>query len=111
MQKAETGHNIARIRVCRAAPKVSHLFFADDTLIFSKANMRECEEILGIFNKYGQASGQKINFDKSFILFSSNVSQQTQNQILEWFDINSIVFSEKYLGLPFMVGRSKNYFF
>ena len=92
--------NIAGIRECRAPPKVSHLFFANDSLVFSKADMRNCEEILGIIYKYGEASGQRINFDKSSILFSSNVSQQTQDQILDCFGINSIVFSEKYLGLP-----------
>ena len=57
----------------RAAPKVSHLFFADDTLIFAKADMRNCEGILEILNKYGIASGQCINFDKSSILFSPNM--------------------------------------
>ena len=41
--------------------------------------MRDCEEILGIIHKYGEASGQRIIFDKSSVLLRTNVSQQTQD--------------------------------
>ena len=63
LQKAELEQKIAGSRACRAASKVSHLF------------MNNSEEILGILHKYGEASGQRINFEKSSILLSSNVSQ------------------------------------
>lgn len=33
------------IAVSRGGPKLSHLFFADDSLIFCKASMEECNEL------------------------------------------------------------------
>ena len=108
LQQAVEANELSGLRACRAAPKVSHLFFADDTLIFSKATIRDCEGILNALHKYGEASGQHINFTKSSILFSPNVSQQIQEDILDLTEIRSVVFTEKYLGLPSMVGRAKN---
>ena len=45
------------MRVYRAEPKVSHLFFAYDTLIFSKAMDEDSLAILDVLNRYGIASG------------------------------------------------------
>ena len=42
------------------------------------------------------------------MLFSSNVSQQTIDKILDFSGIRFVIFPEKYLGLPFMIGRSKD---
>ena len=49
--------------------------------------------------------------EKSSLLFSPNVNQQVQEQIKDKFGIRSVVFSNKYLRLPSMVGRSKNFSF
>ena len=60
--------------MCRVAPKVSHLFFVDDIIIFSKASVRDCERILNAIHNYENASGQHINLDKSSLLFSPNMN-------------------------------------
>ncbi|KAG2251996.1 hypothetical protein Bca52824_082132 [Brassica carinata] len=59
------------MRVARASPSVSHLLFADDILFFCKAEPRECEEVMKVVRKYEKASGQRINFDKSSLLFGT----------------------------------------
>ena len=74
--KSKVHNGIGGIRVFRVMPKVLHLFFANDTLIFTKAVIREYEGILEILNKYGAISGQCINFEKSSMLLSPNMSQQ-----------------------------------
>ena len=49
-------------------------FFADDSIIFGRATSRELVTINDILNSYEKASGQKVNYAKSEISFSPNVS-------------------------------------
>jgi len=55
------------IVVAKNAPKISHLLFADDSLLFFKANANGAEEIKMLLNAYCDASGQRINYEKSSI--------------------------------------------
>ncbi|MBA0613341.1 hypothetical protein Godav_013788, partial [Gossypium davidsonii] len=52
------------------------IFFADDSILFIEVNA-----VKRIVKEYERESGQLINFDKSFIYFSENVSFETQEQI------------------------------
>ncbi|MCI74531.1 RNA-directed DNA polymerase (Reverse transcriptase) [Trifolium medium] len=40
--------DIHGMRVCRGAPEVSHLLFADDCFLFSRANVTEVNQLLRI---------------------------------------------------------------
>ncbi|XP_024630826.1 uncharacterized mitochondrial protein AtMg01250-like [Medicago truncatula] len=40
------------IQVARKAPIISHLLFADDSLLFARANVVEAETILQVLNSY-----------------------------------------------------------
>ena len=46
------------IEVCHGGPKLSYLFFADDSLIFYKASIKECTALQKILNVYEKAFGQ-----------------------------------------------------
>ena len=46
------------VAVCRGGPKLSHLFFVDDSLIFCKASLVECAAFQRILKLYEDASGQ-----------------------------------------------------
>ncbi len=48
---------------------MSHLFFADDSIIFCKASISECEEILKVLSLYENASGQQVNGGKIVLFF------------------------------------------
>lgn len=50
------------IRVCKNAPKISHLLFADDGIIFYRADEKDAQAIRRILQCYGNASGQIVNF-------------------------------------------------
>jgi len=56
---------------------------------------------------YEQASGQAINFQKSAIFFSRNVPQDKQNNITNILEVQAVLGTGKYHGLPSMIGRSK----
>ena len=38
LQKAEMESNIHGVSICRSAPKISHILFVDDSLLFSQAS-------------------------------------------------------------------------
>ncbi|GAU45522.1 hypothetical protein TSUD_186790 [Trifolium subterraneum] len=43
------------VRICRGAPEVSHLLFADDCFLFCRANVAEVNELMRILHTYEQA--------------------------------------------------------
>jgi hypothetical protein len=42
-QDSEQG-NLQGVSLCRQGPKITHLFFVDDSLLFSKVTLRDCEK-------------------------------------------------------------------
>lgn len=93
------------IRVSYRAPWVNHLLFADDSLIFMKADSRCAERLNNILQVYGAASGQCVNRDKSAIYFSPNTPEASRQAIKTTLDIHVEAFGERYLGLPTAVGK------
>ena len=73
------------IAVCRGGPKLSHLFFADDSLIFCKASLADCDALQRILKVYEQASGQQLNRAKTSLFFSSNTPSGIQEEIKQRF--------------------------
>ncbi|XP_074297615.1 uncharacterized protein LOC141628358 [Silene latifolia] len=90
---------------------VSHLFFADDSILFVKANNEECSIVANIISNYERASGQKINFEKSKIVFSKKVGNQMRGMLKTLLGVREVDKHENYLGLPTIIGRSKKVIF
>ena len=57
---------------------------------------------------YEEASGQKVNLHKSSIFFGKGCGNARKAELQRTIGINSEALSEKYLGLPTLVGRSKD---
>ena len=55
--------HIHGVSICRRAPKISHLLFVDDLLLFCQASEKETQEALEILKLYAEASGQCINME------------------------------------------------
>jgi hypothetical protein len=55
---------------CNRAPWITHLLFADDSLIFIGATVQSAARLNEILNMYHQASGQLVNRAKSSVFFS-----------------------------------------
>lgn len=58
-----------------------------------------------IFSMYEDCFGQIINFDKFSVFFSKDFPVTLQQDICSLFQIPEGSRSNKYLGLPFMIGR------
>ena len=72
IRQAELDGHIFGVATCRRRPKVSHLFFTDDNLLFCKATISNSTKIMEILSLYEHSLGQKINREKFVIFFSSN---------------------------------------
>ena len=95
------------VSVCREGPILSHLFFADDSLIFCKASLDECDALQKALRVYEEASGQELNRAKTSLFFSSNTPTTIKEEIKGRFGAQVIKQHEKDLGLPSLVGRNK----
>ena len=94
--------------IYRGYPRVTHLFFAYDSLLFCKAERWEVSKLVEILELYEVASGQKINTDKSSVTFSHNMLLETRSEVLEILGPMRDSRQGKYLGLPSVIGKSKN---
>jgi hypothetical protein len=86
---------------------VSHLLFADDSLILFRANEGNAQQLQRILNLYEECSGQMINKEKSAIMFSSNTRDEKRREVMQELNIQKETMNERYLGLPVHVGKSK----
>ena len=103
----QLGKDVLEALPCRNGLRLTHLFFADDSLLFCKASIQECNHIQDILSEYEAASSQKLNRDKTTLFFNKVTSQNTQESIINLLGVPEIKQYEKYLGLPSFVGRGK----
>ena len=93
--------------LCRRGPTLTHLLFADDSLLFCRATGDECRKIINILETYEGESGQKVNKNKTTIFFSKSTYKATKQEIKAALGLQEIAHFEQYLGLPSLVGRRK----
>lgn len=106
LQHEEITNQIRGIVVAEGAPAVSHLLFADDSLLLFEATPDSVQATNHILQVYELGSGQVINRDKSAVLFSKNTPRQLKAQLLSLLGLRSECLQEKYLGLLSYVGQS-----
>jgi hypothetical protein len=107
MHHAETNGMLQGIQICRGTPCVSHLLFADDSLILMKATDSNTACLRDLLQVYEVCSGRQINKEKSAILFSKNTKLSVRANIKQVLEVQSETINEKYLGLPVYISRSK----
>lgn len=86
------------IKVSRGGPQISHLFFADDLLLFVEAScnqMRVINDCLANFWKY---SGAKVSVEKTRLFCSKNMNHMVKQDISSVSGFMLIGDLGKYLG-------------
>ena len=72
IQQAEEREELEGIKVCREAPMVSYLLFADDSLILMHPDKSNADCLRGILDMHFQSLGQMLSVAKSSIFSSGN---------------------------------------
>lgn len=72
IQHATRVGDIEGFSLCRRGPTLTHLLFANDSLLFCKTTNDECKNIIDILEIYEKGSGQKVNKNKIAIFFSKS---------------------------------------
>ncbi|KAL0308867.1 UNVERIFIED_CONTAM: hypothetical protein Sradi_5829000 [Sesamum radiatum] len=111
LQEAERRGEIKGVAIARGAPRISHLLFVDDTIIFGIAREEAMLVIKRILRLFGQASEQEVNFEKSSMVVSRNVGDMEKRRMANILGVMLVPRHEKYLGLPTIVGKARGYLF
>jgi len=93
------------IKISQTEPKLSHICFADDLILFGEASVEKIRVIRGVLERFCVASGQKVSLEKSKIFFSKNVSREMGKLISDESGIKATQDLGKYLGMPILHKR------
>jgi hypothetical protein len=104
IKKAEQRGELEGVNVCRGAPIISHLLFADDSPILMQADKKNANCLESILNRYCASSGQKISEAKPGIYFSINTKVEVKTEVCQILNTMTESLTDKYLGLPALVG-------
>ncbi|KAM1733471.1 hypothetical protein ACFX11_019070 [Malus domestica] len=99
LRMREEHGSIHGVRVAPSGVALTHLFFADDAIIFCKAKDEEVLLVMDVLKCYADASSQVINRDKSSLYFGANFSRQRRKQIASCTNIMGQEDFGKYLGI------------
>lgn len=94
------------IQLSRGGPKLSHLAFADDLMLFSEASIEQVEIIGTILKLFCDSSGQKVSTEKTRVFFSKNVNREKKKELSEALGFQCTDDLGKYLGAPLIHHRS-----
>lgn len=99
LKKAVDLHLWAGLPVCKNGPILTHLQFADDTVIFARPDPTTLYNIKSVLILFQLTSGLKINFHKSEIL-GINVEDEKLQDMARVLCCKVGKFPLSYLGLP-----------
>ena len=107
MKDAERKGVIIGACICSNAPSVSHLLFADDSLLLVQANRENAKHLQSILQLYESVSDQTINKEKLAVLFSRNTRSRDRRDVKDSLQIVKEAMNDRYLGLPVNVGNDR----
>lgn len=99
------------LKVSKNGPSISHLFYADDLVIFAKDDVEACRNIMITLNLFCDMSGQRINYKKSSLFVSNNVSVSHARDLSSLCSIPLTKDLGIYLGIPMVHNRKGKHHF
>jgi len=108
ISEANNRGTIGGFHCSKESPTIMHLFFANDSLLFARASLKDCETLQNILLTFGKASGQEVNFAKLALCCSRKVSITIAKNLASFLGVQLVPRHERYLGIPCAISRSKS---
>ncbi|XP_026410054.1 uncharacterized protein LOC113305180 [Papaver somniferum] len=105
--QAEKDNLIHGFKANKHYPSISHLFYADDCLMFIKARTRDARNLVTLIEQFSKFSDQAVNFEKSALAFSKRVPNNIKNEIANILRIRRVSLNEKCLGVSLLLQKRK----
>ncbi|MBA0669344.1 hypothetical protein Goklo_007316, partial [Gossypium klotzschianum] len=99
------------IRASKDGPRINHLFFADDALLFVRNQHKEVDVFMKILDNFSRMSGQSINLEKSMVYFSPNTSASHRLALGSLLKMKVVDKIDSYLGLPIPAAKKRSSIF
>lgn len=93
------------IKMGRRGIPLSHLFFADDLIVFGQNSDMQIATFQRIISSFCAASGHKVSLSKTKVYFSKNTSACSRRAICSQLGYTEMSSLGKYLGVPLITGR------
>jgi hypothetical protein len=94
------------LRNGKQGPPISHLLFADDSIVFACSDDRSVSTLKEVLNKYCDASGQRINLQKYYVFFGHKCVDPIKQRVKASLEVGNEVLQDSYLGMPTEVARA-----
>ncbi|KAL0006983.1 hypothetical protein SO802_008485 [Lithocarpus litseifolius] len=98
--------NVTGIKTSISGPTISHVMYADDVILFSKASKKDAESLVRTVEKYCRWSGQAINKSNSGVFFSKHTQSQTRRSIKGILQVKNLKKEAVYLRAPMFLSRA-----
>jgi hypothetical protein len=98
---------ISGIKVSRSAPSISHILFADDSLLFFKLDEGQATQVKALLSVFERETSQKLSPTKCSMLVHQGANVPLIDQVKLILGVEMPEFDAKYLGLPMPDGRMR----
>jgi hypothetical protein len=78
LRQAQIEKELAGVSFGRGGPTITHLLFADDSIVFLEASQGNMEALKDVLQQYEECSGQKVNLQKSSIFFGKKCGEENK---------------------------------
>ncbi|XP_012853646.1 PREDICTED: uncharacterized protein LOC105973172 [Erythranthe guttata] len=111
LNKWQRNGTIFPYKVGRGGLSVSHLFYADDMLLFTNGSKRSLHHFMKLLKEYAKSSGQEINFQKSGVYTPKRMSQERAHLVSVWTGCTVKKLPLQYLGALIVKGHIRASYF
>lgn len=103
LMKAKNQKRIKGVKIGRNGISFTHLFFANDALLFFQKDNQSLTYIQDILNWYCSLSRQSINLSKSDLYCSPYMVEEEKETLAQNLGVSLVQTPSKYLGINFML--------